>query len=373
MDFYTSRDQSDPRIGVEDLKDLALLAWNLDRGTSPFYSYLRSVITDRTKEALQNYLTAGGSPSLFEQSVVADLQKLVEGPPLDGIEVFRHAVRKISGKDSANGSAAGTDERMSRNRRIIEESCSEIAGREKSDMRKAINRNAEFAAKFGKKLIPVEINQFPFGYRYNLSRNFTQASVLASVALLLGFEHVFIPAAVSYAQLAPLGSHPLTDPLWSTEGTSIIHDGCEHERSQKLKVVSDNPGVLENLMVCFNDMNRNCGKCTKCLRTMTALRLHKVHAAPFPQQALPDEVRKAGILDDLEMIFFKEHLALAMRSGDKEMERALMESIKRYERRRMISGLDNTFFGGILQMIRQSIRPPGPSFRRIDSAPGPTS
>ncbi len=40
--------------------------------------------------------------------------------------------------------------------------------------------------------------------------------------------------------------------------------------------------ALANLRVCFTDMNENCGKCAKCVRTMIALTLLGASAAPFP-------------------------------------------------------------------------------------------
>ena len=79
----------------------------------------------------------------------------------------------------------------------------------------AVLRNKSFVESFGKTLIPVETNHYPFGYRYNLSRNLTQGSALGERSAMLGFPRVFIPAAYSYSQLIPLGSHPLTDPLYS--------------------------------------------------------------------------------------------------------------------------------------------------------------
>ena len=83
--------------------------------------------------------------------------------------------------------------------------------------RTAVERNARFVAGHGVTLIPVETNFYPFGYRYAMSRNLSQGGALGSVALLLGFPTVYLPSGLSYDELLPLGSHPLTDPLWSNE------------------------------------------------------------------------------------------------------------------------------------------------------------
>jgi hypothetical protein len=101
--------------------------------------------------------------------------------------------------------------------------------------------------------------------------------VLASIALLLapGFHRVLLPASHSYADLHPLGSHPLVDPLWSTEDTELVHDGCEATRSERVARIARNPTALRWLRVCWEgpDGAQNCGRCEKCVRTMIALRL----------------------------------------------------------------------------------------------------
>jgi len=76
----------------------------------------------------------------------------------------------------------------------------------------AIERNAAFVRDLGKTLIPVQTNYYPFGYRHHLSILLSHGSTLASVALLLGFPRVYVPSTCSYAEMVPLGSHPLTDP-----------------------------------------------------------------------------------------------------------------------------------------------------------------
>ena len=102
-------------------------------------------------------------------------------------------------------------------------------------------------------------------------------SVLACVALLLGrqFERVYIPSSHTYAELMPWGSHPLTDPLWSTETTEIVHDGCEATRVEKVRAIAASDTVLRHLHVCGGNKEAafNCGKCEKCLRTMVNLYL----------------------------------------------------------------------------------------------------
>jgi len=85
---------------------------------------------------------------------------------------------------------------------------------------------------------------------------------LASVALGLEklWKAVYIPAGLAYSGLIPHGSHPLLDPLWSTESTRIIHDGADATRIDKVaSQIAQSPVALEHLRVCWE--NRHALKC----------------------------------------------------------------------------------------------------------------
>jgi hypothetical protein len=103
-------------------------------------------------------------------------------------------------------------------------------------------------------------------------------AVLAGIAL--GTEgiwrEVLIPAAQTYLDLFPAGSHPLMDPLWSTESMRIVSDGAEATRIQKVAwQIARSSVALRHLRVCWENRDRayNCGRCEKCIRTMVALKL----------------------------------------------------------------------------------------------------
>jgi hypothetical protein len=233
----------------------------------------------------------------------------------------------------------------------------------------AITRNTSFVEGCGKKLIPVETNHYQFGYRYNLSRNLTQGSALASVALLLGHPRVYLPAAYSYNQLLPLGSHPLTDPLYSNECVEIIHDGAEARRVDKVRKIIECEAALRSLTVCLEDMNVNCGKCSKCLRTMIPLELLNVSSAPFPPFAPVKEIRKMPIKGDIELIFFKENMDLAVQSENRELHDALNACMTRYEKVKILKEIDRVLLGGFIKRAYRKIKGELPDTRRIDTTP----
>jgi len=135
----------------------------------------------------------------------------------------------------------------------------------------------EVAAEIGVGLIEVETNVRSMADRYFPWR-FYHGAMLASVALLLApqIRKFYVAASDSFATLMPWGSHPLLDPLWSTEQTELIHDGLEATRLEKVASIASSEIAMRYLRVCFpwtNDAGGyNCGRCEKCLTTMACLR-----------------------------------------------------------------------------------------------------
>lgn len=217
---------------------------------------------------------------------------------------------------------------------------------EDDGLNRVIERNRLFIQKFDKTFINVETNFYEFGYRYNISRNLTQGSCLGSVALLLGFNKLYIPSSYSYDQLFPLGSHPLTDHLWSNGNIDIVHDGCEATRTEKLRRIAGNSAILSNLSVCLNEAADNCGHCQKCLRTMISLRLLNVTTEAFPPFPSLREIRGKRIDGQIEATFLKENIELADQTNHWEIKKALEASLKRYERESFFKHADKMILNG---------------------------
>lgn len=233
----------------------------------------------------------------------------------------------------------------------------------------AVERNTAFVKHFYKTLIPVETNHYPFGYRYNLSRNLTVGSALASIALLLGFPRVFIPSSHRYDELMPMGSHPLTDPLYSNECVRIIHDGAEARRVEKTRKIVECALALANLRVCFDNINTNCGKCPKCLRTMIALKLLRASATAFPPLPPYQVIRKMRVKSDFGPIFFKEIFDLAMQEGGKDMRDALYTCMKRHELRQLFVEFDRVILGRTIKRVYRKIFDRTHVVQRISETP----
>jgi lipid II:glycine glycyltransferase (peptidoglycan interpeptide bridge formation enzyme) len=139
---------------------------------------------------------------------------------------------------------------------------------------RASQAGREVARELGKTLIEVETNLRSFS---DPLVNWDQyhGAALASVGLL--FQHLFrkilIPSSFTYSELFPWGTHPLLDPLWSTELTRFEHDGCEATRTDKAGYVSKYETAMKWLRVCWNNPKNayNCGRCEKCQLTMANL------------------------------------------------------------------------------------------------------
>jgi hypothetical protein len=90
------------------------------------------------------------------------------------------------------------------------------------------------------------------------------------------FRQVYISSTHSAEEQSEqiLGTSLALDGHWSTESVRFVHDGAEASRLNKvIWQIAQSPIALEHLRVCYKneDGAYNCGKCEKCLRTMTNL------------------------------------------------------------------------------------------------------
>ena len=167
------------------------------------------------------------------------------------------------------------------------------------------------------------------------------AMAASALALEKRFSRVLLPATSDTGLLHPWGSHPLSDPLFSTSKTRIVHDGVTYTRTEKTEFISQNALVLRTLHVCFRGQDglgqddTNCCRCEKCFRTMVTLEiLGKLDkAALFDRQKF--DVRKISrILAEttLKINYYSDIRAFALKHGRTDIAREIDRCFRRSRR-----------------------------------------
>lgn len=191
------------------------------------------------------------------------------------------------------------------------------------------------AEELGKGLIEVETDIRAFSGPV-VGWGMYHGAALATVALLFQhlFRKVFVAATYTYSELLPMASHPMLDPLWSTELTEIEHDGCEATRLDKTAFISEHETAMRWLRVCPEgpDGDLNCGRCEKCLRTMITLRIAGAQGrcATLPKD-LDLELVSNTYIHGNRLVTQQNLRALERPGTDPELARALEESLRASE------------------------------------------
>lgn len=145
------------------------------------------------------------------------------------------------------------------------------------DLRRQVTAGVEAAAaELGVPLVQVETNLHDFSDAMGSPWGTTyHGAALAAVAHLLGYGEVLVGGTHTYRDLFPWGSHPVSDPLLSSDRVRLVHDGCDADRVEKTIAVAASDVALRHLRVCWEnrDGTYNCGQCRKCIRTQIALRI----------------------------------------------------------------------------------------------------
>lgn len=218
-----------------------------------------------------------------------------------------------------------------------------------------LNRNQQIALRHNKTLVPIESNVRFFIRRLSNSHigwSMAQGCGLASIAHVLGFPRIIINSSNTYKELHPLGSHPLSDPLFSSDSVEIIHKGCEASRHKKLIEISKAEELLTNLRVCWQDKGFNCGHCDKCLHLRMSLYLLKLEAGGLKPLTDFKELSAAHTGTHGEYIEWEDNLILAEKVGDKKAIKALRKILNRYKKKQLSKLVDEIYFNGKMQKLK---------------------
>ena len=160
----------------------------------------------------------------------------------------------------------------------------------------------------------------------------THGAGLAFIGLMLErrFGKIVLGSTYPYGALSPWGSHPLVDPLFSTSGVTLVHDGAAMTRIGKTEVAARLSETSRSLHVCQAAGLHNCSRCEKCYRTMIALDILGLKEAFNAVFDWSDytllKVSKVYVGGGLQQIFYKEMISAAQIRGREDVAKALRYS-----------------------------------------------
>jgi hypothetical protein len=213
-----------------------------------------------------------------------------------------------------------------------------------------VEENVKSVAKEeSKNLIIVKTNIAEIVEKY-LVWDFAHGGALAAVGLFLSKElgEIYISGAVRRDKLFPYGTHPDLDKLWSTENQTLIHEGSEYCRLEKvMNKVGKSPLALRHLHVCTQNIKGkyNCSKCFKCMTTMIELVCADVldKSSTFDRKIDLNSVRKMHY--DYSLLYnilgeasFEE---LKKQNREPELQIAIAESLAKSKRMKLSKKIAN--------------------------------
>ena len=234
----------------------------------------------------------------------------------------------------------------------------EAGGNTEEAWNQCVEKQSAFCLSIGKKLIPMATNAKQWAEKRKLSWDFAQGLVLASMSPLFKCKEVLIGASHTFDNLFPAGTHPLTDPMWSTESTELIHYGAIR-RSQKVFEISKNDLIFNNLQVCWRSPVTNCGECSKCVRTMVIMFLLNLSNKTFPQL---DSFDKLKIFknnnNESGMAFMEDLMILSKEVQNNKVRKILRGYYRTFKISVIISMIDRYLLGGAIRRSYQRVRKP---------------
>ncbi len=235
-----------------------------------------------------------------------------------------------------------------------------------------IDAASKMATDAGINLIPVNTNAY--AHLTDLDRDFSfwryeyHGSLLSAIAHALAprFTVASIASTYDLAHLEPWGSHPLIDPLYSNINLQIRHENAALSRLEKTQLVGEWDVAVQQLRVCnqkdsYSTGNYNCGKCEKCVRTMTALLSLNLldRATTFVEKNVTKEmlINTCYLSDSYEVNCYRELIEPLAKLSRDDLIAGIEQIIARYyekDLKGLIKRLDRTLFKGNILKLTQS-------------------
>ena len=226
--------------------------------------------------------------------------------------------------------------------------------------RRVLDGAKTVGAEIGAEVIPVATNLLESAWEEADYVRLGHGAALLSIPLALSPRLVLL-ASSHYKSLVPWGSHPHTDPLFSTSTTEVVHHGLDRSRVAKTEAIASFETAMRHLRVCWESRSdKNCGSCEKCYRTMLTLHLLGAldRCTTFPPYALDlGRISRIYAGHHAARLFAREVRALAARVGNRRVEQDLTAALKRSRRiRRTIYALQVIPFLRLGTHLERSVR-----------------
>jgi hypothetical protein len=146
------------------------------------------------------------------------------------------------------------------------------------------------------------------------------------------FDLVLIPSTYTYAMLKlPWASNPITDPLFSSATVNYWHDGAAYNKLTKVNKIASHEVIQENLRVCWEgkQLDRNCGKCFKCLTTQVCFWLSDIPNPPcFDYSCNNQDVARTYLKNEQNRYLFSLLAQEAQSQNKMSLAKALNTALK---------------------------------------------
>lgn len=150
-----------------------------------------------------------------------------------------------------------------------------------------INRAVAVADELRLPLVVIDTNLHLFRHEDDKPTVMFLSMYSCVLSLQNSIKRYYIPSGCSYQGIKDFGDKEHHNdlatacdsyliPLIQTERVELIVDGCQKRRVDKIAAMTDWPIAQKYLNVCLVQKGAdttNCGKCSKCLRTMLALEI----------------------------------------------------------------------------------------------------
>jgi len=219
-----------------------------------------------------------------------------------------------------------------------------------------IKKQTEFANSINKTLIPVETNAREWILNRKISWEFAHGLFLSSVGAVLGLKKSYVPSSHTYDELFPWGSHPLSDPMWSTESTEVIHDGAGFRRGEKMREILENSTFANNLQTCWRYTNKNCGTCPKCARSVLSAYLLNKETTSLPLYEENNILKSLKAIDESGATFLEDTMLLAKKTNHKIIYKKLKRYYRQYQFNNLLFSIDRYLLNNSMRYIYRKIK-----------------